>query len=47
MRLKYVGWSWTRYIRRRFGTLADYFESGNEHLDTTQYEKFLKDLRNS
>jgi len=47
MRLKYVGWLWTRFIRRRIGTPAYYFERGNEHSGSTQYEKFLEELRNS
>jgi hypothetical protein len=47
MRLRYVRWSWTRLIRRRIGTLADYFERGNEHSGSTQYEKFLEEMRTS
>ena len=41
MGLKCVGCSWTRSFRRRIGTLADSFERGNEHSDSTQCEKLL------
>jgi hypothetical protein len=46
MGLIFVRRSWTKFIRRRIGTLAEYFGRGNEHLGSTQYEKFLEQLRN-